>query len=132
MARHILIVEDERAFAEVLTELLLDEGYSVVHVRDGITALNLLAGQRSNAHRPELIVCDVMLPGMHGDRFAQEVRRRFPRQRLPILLMSASADPHLDLPDVSFMPKPFDSSDLMRRIASMLAARTGSGAMAAS
>ena len=130
MGQRILIVEDERAFAEVLTELLLDEGYSVAHAREGITALNMLAA--SKAHRPDLIVCDIMLPGLRGDRFAAEVRRRFPRQRLPILLMSASADPRIELRDVSFVSKPFDSGDLLARIASMLAPRDRAGVVRAS
>jgi CheY-like chemotaxis protein len=118
MKMRILVVEDERAFAEVLVELLVEEGYSVVHVRDGLTAMNTLLGAK---RRPDLILCDVMLPGLRGDRLAANVRERFPTQRLPILLMSASVDPRVALPDVSFMPKPFDSSDLLRRIASMLA-----------
>ena len=122
----ILLVEDEPAFADVLTELLVDEGYSVVHVRDGITALNTLAGAM---RRPDLIVCDVMLPGVRGDRLATLVRERFPTQRLPILLMSASADPRVTLPDVSFMPKPFDSSDLLSCVASMLAPSRRNGAV---
>jgi CheY-like chemotaxis protein len=118
MRRRILVVEDEPAFAEIVTELLVDEGYSVLHVRDGITALNALMG---STRRPHLILCDVMLPGLHGDRFAAEVRRRFPKVRLPIVLMSASADPQVVLPDVSFVAKPFDTADLLRRVASMLA-----------
>jgi CheY-like chemotaxis protein len=129
MGRRILIVEDERAFAEVLTELLLDEGYTVVHAREGITALSMLAAPK--ARRPDLIVCDIMLPGLRGDRFAAEVRRRWPRQRLPILLMSASADPRIELRDVSFLSKPFDSGDLLDRIASMLAPRDRAGVVAA-
>jgi CheY-like chemotaxis protein len=119
MGRRILIVEDEPAFAEVLTELLVDEGYSVVHMRDGISALNLLSG--SPVRRLDMVVCDVMLPGLRGDRFAAEVRARFPNRRLPILLMSASADPHVTLRDVSFMPKPFDSGDLLAHIERALA-----------
>ncbi len=118
MARRILIIEDEHAFAEVLVELLLDEGYSVVHVRDAITALNMLESRR--APRPDLIMCDVMLPLMRGDRLAREVRQRFPRWRLPILLMSASADPRVGLPRVEFMAKPFETSELLRCISDML------------
>jgi CheY-like chemotaxis protein len=118
MRRRILVVEDESAFAEVITELLVDEGYSVVHVRDGITALNTLI---ASSRRPHLILCDVMLPYLRGDRLAAEVRRRLPTVRLPILLMSASADPRVVLPDVSFMAKPFDSADLLSRVASMIA-----------
>jgi len=117
MRRRILIVEDEPAFAEVLTELLIDEGYSVLHVRDGITAVNVLVNDRQ---QPDLIVCDVMLPGLRGDRVAAEVRDRLPNARLPIVLMSASADPRVDLRDVVFMPKPFDSADLLDCIDSML------------
>jgi CheY-like chemotaxis protein len=113
----ILIVEDEPAFADVLTELLIDEGYSVRHVRDGVTALNVLAHQ---GPLPDLIMCDVMLPVLRGDRLAAEVRRRFPRQRLPILLMSASADPRVVLRDVEFMAKPFETADLLRRLAGLL------------
>lgn len=123
MARRILIVEDEHAFAEVLVELLQDEGYSVVHVRDGISALNMLASKR--APRTDLILCDVMLPVLRGDRLAVEVRRRFPRRHLPILLMSASADPRsgLSLSGVEFIGKPFETSELLNRIDEMLASQ---------
>jgi CheY-like chemotaxis protein len=113
----ILIVEDEPAFADVLVELLIDEGYSVRHVRDGVTALNVLACQ---TRLPDLIMCDVMLPMLRGDRVAAEVRRRFPRRRLPIVLMSASADPRIELRDVEFMAKPFETADLLRRLASLV------------
>src|SRR5215831_6605271 len=102
----ILIVEDEPAFAEVLSELLIDEGYTVRHVRDGVTALNVIACQQPP---PDLMMCDVMLPVLRGDRVAAEVRRRFARLRLPIVLMSASADPRVQLRDVEFVPKPFET-----------------------
>jgi CheY-like chemotaxis protein len=123
----ILIVEDEPTFADVLAELLRDEGYSVVQVRDGFTALNMLSGQRVRA---DLLVCDVMLPGLRGDRLAAEVRTRFPHQRLPILLLSASADPHVALPEVEFMPKPFETAELLHRIGSMLIPTAHTGAVA--
>jgi CheY-like chemotaxis protein len=113
----ILIVEDEPAFAEVLAELLIDEGYSVRHVRDGVTALNLLASLKRS---PDLIMCDVMLPLLRGDRVAAEVRRRYPRLRLPIVLMSASADPRVDLRDTCFVAKPFETAELLSRLSVML------------
>lgn len=118
MSRRILIIEDEPAFAEVIQELLAEEGYSVVHVRDAITALKLLT---RNDLRPDAILCDVMLPGLRGDRFALEVRRRFPLRRLPILLLSASSDPDSRLRDVSFMAKPFETSELLSHIKAILA-----------
>ena len=115
--RRILVVEDEPAFAEVLSELLIDEGYSVLQVRDGVTALNSMAGQKP---LPDLIMCDVMLPVLRGDRVAAEVRRRFPTRRVPIILMSASADPRVELRDVEFLAKPFDADHLLSHIEELL------------
>ncbi len=82
--------------------------------------------------RLDMVVCDVMLPGLRGDRFAAEVRQRFPSRQLPILLMSASAAPKIALPAVSFMSKPFDSDDLLVRIEEMLSQSSQSGSVAAS
>jgi CheY-like chemotaxis protein len=110
MAPRILLVDDERAFADVVAELLMDEGYSVVRAHDGLSAINMLASRRLSL---DLILCDVMLPGIKGDRVASEVRRRFPRRRLPILLMSASADPQVRLRDVWFLGKPVELRDLL-------------------
>lgn len=107
----------------------MDEGYSVVHVRDGVTALNMLA---SSKLRPDLIVCDVRLPGLRGDRLAAELRARFPSARLPVVLMSASADPHVSVRDVSFISKPFDSAELVKRIEGLLANPSESSVAAAS
>jgi CheY-like chemotaxis protein len=110
MARRILIVEDERAFADVISELLSEEGYTVVRARETATALNMLASRQV---APEAIICDVMLPGMRGDHFAAEVRRRYPGRRLPIVLLSASTKPRVHLRDVWFMSKPIEIRELL-------------------
>ena len=120
MAQRILIVEDEPAFAAVLSELLSEEGYVVLRVRDAGTALNMLNVNGCDG-KPDMVVCDVMLPGLHGDRFAEEVRRRFPKRNLPILLMSATSDPHVVLPHVEFVGKPFETAELLRQVDRMLA-----------
>src|SRR4051794_8021956 len=119
MPRRILVVEDEPAFGEVLTELLVEEGYAVLQVRDGLTALNMLASPRRD-FTPDMLICDVMLPGLRGDRLAAEVRGRFPKWHLPILLMSASADPHVQLSGVMFMSKPFETDELLNRVKNLL------------
>jgi CheY-like chemotaxis protein len=113
MQRHVLLVDDERAFAEVVAELLLEEGYRVELAHDGAHALHLIT---TSARVPDLLVCDVMLPGLSGKQVAVEVRRRFPAQRLPIVLLSASADPQIELPDVWFLPKPVDFAELLRLV----------------
>jgi CheY-like chemotaxis protein len=113
MSRRILIVDDERAFGDVISELLSEEGYAVVRAHEGITALNMLASKRL---APDAIICDVMLPGVRGDRFAAEVRRRYPGRRLPIVLLSASTNPDVNLPNVWFMSKPIEIKDLLALI----------------
>jgi DNA-binding response OmpR family regulator len=113
MAYRILVIEDEAAFADVLSETLSDEGYSVVHVPNPLTALDMLA---AGSYSPDAVVCDVRLPGLSGDRLAAEVRRRFPQRRLPILLLSASPNPHTELPNVWFMQKPFDIGEFLATI----------------
>jgi CheY-like chemotaxis protein len=113
MAPRVLIVDDERTFSEIIGELLVDEGYSVVRAHDGVTALNMLASKRLSL---DLVLCDVMLPGLRGDRLAAEVRRRFPKRRLPIVLVSASPSPKVTVPDVWFLPKPIDFKELLETI----------------
>ena len=127
MSRTILLVEDDNAFADVISELLVGEGYSVVRITDGISAINMISTVR---RRPDLIICDIRLPGLRGDRLVHEVRRRFPSVRLPILLLSASPDPHVRLRDVLFMSKPFETLQLLNTVA-RLAAQTRGGRVAA-
>ena len=122
MSQRILIVEDDNAFADVISELLVGEGYSVIRIADGISAINMLS---ANHRQLDLIVCDVRLPGLRGDRLAQIVRGRFPRLRLPILLLSASPDPHVRLRDVHFMSKPFETHELLNTIARLAAPPRG-------
>ena len=127
MAPRVLIVDDERTFAEIVGELLADEGYSVVRAHDGVTALNMVGSERM---RPDLMVCDVMLPGLRGDRLVAEVRRQFPQRRLPIVLLSASADPRLHARDVSFLAKPVDFKDLLKTMERLLEPARGARAAA--
>ena len=129
MAPRVLIVDDERTFSEIIGELLVDEGYSVVRAHDGVTALNMLASERLS---PDLVLCDVMLPGLRGDRLAAEVRRRFPKRRLPIVLLSASPCPKVTVPDVWFLPKPIDFTELLETIERLVQPSRGAHATAAS
>jgi len=120
--RRVLLVDDERAYAEVLTELLHDEEYEVHRVHGGLEALQALADGEGI---PDLVLCDVMLPGLRGDRLVYELRSRFPEQRMPVVLMSASADPRVQARDVWFLPKPVDFGDLINCLAVILAEPDG-------
>ncbi|MEA2524372.1 MAG: two-component system, OmpR family, response regulator MprA [Thermomicrobiales bacterium] len=108
----ILVVDDERPICDLLAELLEDEGYRVVRAYDGVAAL--AAAERQ---RPDLVLSDVMMPGLDGVSLVRCLRNR--GVRAPAVLMSAVyAD--VDLPHVRFVPKPFDVDDILAVVARLL------------
>lgn len=121
--KKILVVDDERTICNLLADLFEDEGYDVSRAYDGTIALAL-----TERERPDLILSDVMMPGLDGVSFTRRLRDR--GLRMPVVLMSAVyAD--VDLPHVRFVPKPFDVDDVLAvverllRSSSRLATRTG-------
>ena len=109
----VLVVDDEPAIRETLSDLLEDEGFVVTRARDGLEALHLLESRGF-----DLVVSDVKMPRLDGASMARQLRRQgIP---IPIVLMSAVyAD--VDLPGITFIPKPFDFDVLLRRVREALA-----------
>jgi DNA-binding response OmpR family regulator len=83
-ARRILVVEDEEAIAEAVGARLSSEGYDVRIVHDGPEALRAAA-----AEPPDLVVLDLMLPGMDGLEVCQEIQRD---EWIPVLMLTARTD----------------------------------------
>jgi DNA-binding response OmpR family regulator len=113
----ILIVEDEVAIAGMLRLGLENAKYTVDHA-DGVTGLTMASENTYN-----LILLDVMLPGMDGWRVCEELRRR--RNRVPILMLTArdAVDDRvrgLDSGADDYLPKPFDFTELMARVRALL------------
>lgn len=81
----ILIVDDERTIRRSLAALLRSEGYSVREARGGEEALSLIAEAR-----PDLVLLDVMMPGMNGYAVCGAIRRRDPL--LPVVFLTAKDD----------------------------------------
>jgi len=114
---YILLVEDERAIRELVTEALQLEGYAVRTARDGREALCIAL-----AERPELIVTDLMLPRMGGLECLGAIAERVERMP-PALVVSAS------YPKVKrdyrftweFLPKPFDIETLLEKVRELMA-----------
>lgn len=106
MARSILVVDDDRAIAAVLADLLIEEGYAGRFVCSGYDALHQVTQEP-----PELILSDVSMPEIDGLTLIRRLRDR--GDQMPVILMSGVyAD--IDLPGVQFLPKPFDFQDLLR------------------
>jgi two-component system OmpR family response regulator len=121
-AKHILVVEDERHLAMGIKFNLEDEGYQVSVVSSGPAALEALDENDS-----DLIILDIMLPGMSGYSVCEALRER--GNDVPILILSArtlSEDRTrgFDVGANQYMSKPFDLDELLSRVKNLLTHHT--------
>ena len=119
----VLIVEDEKHLAEGLRFNLEAEGYRVNVVADGETALDLLT-RSSDAY--DVVVLDVMLPGMDGFTVAREMRQA--GQFVPVLMLTARSHPEdvlrgFEVGADDYIAKPFELAILIARIRGLLRRR---------
>ncbi|HEY7779676.1 MAG TPA: response regulator [Ktedonobacterales bacterium] len=108
----VMIVDDDDGIANLLADLLTDEGYRVVVARDGLAALR---GVRRE--RPAMVLTDCMMPGLDGVEFLRELRRHPSTRTIPVVLMSSSRPRNPALADVPFLAKPFDVDDVLEIVA---------------
>jgi two-component system, OmpR family, response regulator MprA len=114
---HVLVVDDDSHIAASLRRALIYEGYAVEVAPDGAMALN-----RARERMPDLVVLDVMLPGMSGLEVCQRLRAA---GDVPILMLTAkdgTADRvvGLDSGADDYLVKPFAYEELMARIRALL------------
>lgn len=117
MAEKILIVEDELTLQETLAYNLKRQGYEVEVTGDGAGAL-----EAARRLRPDLIVLDIMLPGMDGFDVCRILRREM---NTPILMLTARDDEvdrvvGLEVGADDYMTKPFSMRELIARVKAML------------
>lgn len=82
-----MIVDDDHGIRQLLGLTLQKAGYDVIHAEGGEQALALI-----QFRRPDLIIADVMMPGMDGVELCQHIRERAETAHIPILLLSARSD----------------------------------------
>jgi two-component system nitrogen regulation response regulator NtrX len=110
----VLVIEDEEHVAELLADVLGDQGYRVATAGNGQRGLEYVA-----RYRPRVVLCDVMLPGLSG----MEVLSRLEtddRYRPVVILMSAAALPPGRPQDVPFVSKPFNVDELVASVRAAL------------
>lgn len=115
--RRILVVDDEPINRQVLSNFLKLESYCVFFASNGQEALNLL----EEGLRPDLILLDVMMPGMTGYELLQAIRQKLSLERLPVVFLSARTQPEdialgLELGANDYLVKPVHRSELLARI----------------
>jgi PAS domain S-box-containing protein len=116
----ILVVEDEAALRDILRECLEAGGYRVLEAADGLAALKLAESQ---AGPIDLLVTDVVMPGMGGSEIARQLAAQ--RPDLKVLYMSGYTDDAVVLhgvlgAEVPFLEKPFTAASLARKIREVL------------
>ncbi|RMF46969.1 MAG: DNA-binding response regulator [Deltaproteobacteria bacterium] len=114
----ILIIEDEMHIANALVFNLEAEGYQVRHAASGEEGLDIL-----KAHKVDLLVLDLMLPGISGYEVCRQLRTVDPR--LPVLILSARAEERdrvkgLQLGADDYLVKPFSLDEFLLRVQRML------------
>jgi CheY-like chemotaxis protein len=123
---HVLLVEDQDGIREMLTTMLEKQGFQVTTAANAEQALELAPGVPF-----DLLLTDVVLPGLPGPELARRLRARAPRLR--VLFMSGyTGDAFRDQGDFgderSFIQKPFASKALVERLRSLLETPPGGGA----
>ncbi len=113
----ILIVDDDNNIAELISLYLSKECYDTCIVNDGNEAI-----RKFNEYQPNLILLDLMLPGMDGYQVCREIRTK---SNVPIIILSAKGETFdkvlgLELGADDYIMKPFDSKELVARTKAVL------------
>ena len=114
MGKTVLIVEDEQNIVDILAFNLSREGYDTMEAYDGITGLQLAL-----EHNPDLILLDLMLPGMNGFEVCRRIRET--GSTTPVLMLTAREEEAdkvmgLELGADDYITKPFSMRELLARV----------------
>lgn len=114
----ILIVEDEANIRELISYNLINNNYKVLEAEDGLQGLEM-----SIKEKPDLILLDLMLPGMNGLDICKDLRER--GSKIPIIILTAKNEDidkvmGLEFGADDYMTKPFSVHELMARIKAVL------------
>lgn len=109
----VLVVDDDKNICELLRLYLEKEGYGVIHAHDGEEAV-----VKFNALKPDIILLDIMLPGIDGWQVCREIRKK---SNVPIIMITAKVETFdkvlgLELGADDYIVKPFDTKEVIARI----------------
>jgi DNA-binding response OmpR family regulator len=118
----VLVVDDDPDLLEYVAEVLRLSGYRVVTALDGIRGLDMLGRER-----PDLVLLDIMLPGLSGDEILDRLAAE-KGQHPPVIVMTAAGrarDRALAHRNPYYLPKPFDPTLLMATVETALEVSEG-------
>jgi DNA-binding response OmpR family regulator len=119
MSITILLVEDDASVRELLKVLLEVEGYDIVEARDGMEGL-----EKAGVVKPDLMILDLMMPEVDGERVLARLRAEPSTQRIPVIVLSGryeALERCRDLIGVeNVFAKPFEPVKLLDRVGSLV------------
>jgi two-component system phosphate regulon response regulator PhoB len=118
--KKVLIIEDEKDLAELLAFNLEKEGYSATSVHDGKLGL-----ERAGEEIPDLILLDLMLPGLHGTEVCKALRKDQRTAHIPIIMITAKGDEidrvvGFEVGADDYIVKPFSMREMALRIKAVM------------
>lgn len=118
MVKTILVIEDDNDLRTYLSQLLLDNGYSMLEAQDGVKAFTLI-----EKRRPDLVILDLGLPKLDGESVMAEIKKKY--SDLPVIILTAKDDTSdivrgFNLGADDYLTKPFKGEELLARIKARL------------
>lgn len=118
--KKILVIEDEKDLAELLVFNLEKEGFKLLCSYDGISGL-----EKAKREEPDLIILDLMLPGLLGTEICKELRKETRTSQIPVLMLTARGEEidrvvGFEVGADDYIVKPFSMRELMLRIRAVL------------
>jgi DNA-binding response OmpR family regulator len=114
--KHCLIVEDETAVQTLLQSQLSARGFKVTVANDGLDGLMKLENIK-----PDVILCDVMMPKLDGFAFIRAIKARNQTRQIPVIVISAKSDPRAIIDGINagarfYMTKPVKLDELIAKL----------------
>ena len=116
----VLVIDDEKDLVELVRYNLEKEGYDVIAATDGRSGLDI-----AREHAPDLVVLDLMMPGVDGLEICRQLRQDARTARLPVIMLTAKATEAdrivgLEMGADDYITKPFSPRELVARVKALL------------
>jgi two-component system, OmpR family, alkaline phosphatase synthesis response regulator PhoP len=116
----VLVVDDEETIRSLIKRIMQDAGYDVTTAANGEEALNILSQQKERS--PDLVILDIMMPGLNGLEVLDIIRGRFD---IPVIMLTAkqavtTVRDALDIGADDYVRKPFRTTELVARVKAKL------------
>lgn len=117
--KKILVVDDEEQIVDLI-KLMLGENYDYVEAYDGFEAI-----EKAKAEKPDLVLLDIMMPGMDGYEVCRKLRVDPETKDMVVAMVSAKKEDHdilegIDVGAIAYITKPFDGFELSEKVSELL------------